>query len=77
MFAKNYYLHWIAGRANVLSKEIIYIFFNFGHGYCGSFPLCFYIYELKKCLRLLKSYFKLEILICLSYEMSFLVNMFN
>ena len=38
---KNYHLHWIAGRANVLSKYIIYIFFNFGHDFCGSFPMLF------------------------------------
>ena len=24
MFAKNYHLHWIAGRANILSKYITY-----------------------------------------------------
>ena len=32
MFAKNYNLHWIAGKANILSKYIIYKFFNFGRG---------------------------------------------
>ena len=26
---------------NILSKYIIYIFFNFGHGFCGSFPMLF------------------------------------
>ena len=26
MFAKNYHLHWIEGRANILSKYVIYIF---------------------------------------------------
>ena len=41
MFAKIYHLHWIAGRANILRKYIIYIFFNFGHGFCGSFPMLF------------------------------------
>ena len=41
MFAKNYYLHWIAGRANILSKYIIYIFFNFGLGFYCSFPMLF------------------------------------
>ena len=62
MFAKNYHLHWIAGRANILSKYIVYIFFNFERGFYGSFyfekqknselifaALYFYIYELKKC----------------------------
>ena len=38
---KNYHLHWIAGRANILSKYIIYIFFSFGRGFCGSFPMLF------------------------------------
>ena len=38
---KNNHLHWIAGRANILSKYIIYIFFNFGRGFCGSFPMLF------------------------------------
>ena len=28
-FCKNYHLHWIAGRANILCKYIIYIFFQF------------------------------------------------
>ena len=38
---KNYYLHWIGGRANIISKYIIYIFFDFGCGFCGSFPILF------------------------------------
>ena len=38
MFANNYNLHWIAGRANISSKYIIYISFNFGRGFCGFFP---------------------------------------
>ena len=70
MFAEKYNLHWIDGRANILSKYMIYIFFNFGRDFYGSFSmlfpkapvscfkknfelifaaLCFYIYELKKC----------------------------
>ena len=40
-FAKNCHLHWIAGRANILNKYIIYIFFNFGRGFYGSFPMLF------------------------------------
>ena len=28
-------------QANILSKYIVYIFFNFGRGLCGSFPLLF------------------------------------
>ena len=39
MFAKNYYLHLIVGRENILSKYIIYIFFNFGCDFCSSFAL--------------------------------------
>ena len=31
-------LDW--GRANI-SRYIIYIFFNFGRGFCGSFPMLF------------------------------------
>ena len=46
MFAKNYYLHLIAGRANILSKYIIYIFFNFGFGFYGSFPMYFQMLQL-------------------------------
>ena len=41
MFAKNYHLHWIADRGNILSKYILYIFFNFGRGFYGSFPILF------------------------------------
>ena len=97
MFAKNYHLHWIADRANILSKYIIYIFSILGVAFtvpllyyfqklqllvAKNFELIFaalyfYIYQLKKCLRFLKSYFKLEILIFLSFVVSFLVDMFN
>ena len=41
IFTKNYHLHWAAGRANILSNYIIYIFFNFGCGFCGSFLMLF------------------------------------
>ena len=41
MFVKNYRLHWIVGRANILCKYIIYIFFNFGCGFCDSFIMLF------------------------------------
>ena len=41
MFPKKYHLHWISDRANILSKYIVYIFFNFGRGFCGSFPILF------------------------------------
>ena len=34
--------NWFAGsRANILSRYIIYIFLNFGRGFCGSFPMLF------------------------------------
>ena len=32
-------LEW--GRANIFSKYIIHIFFNFGRGFWGSFPMLF------------------------------------
>ena len=35
------HLRWIAGRANILGKYIEYIFFSFGHGFCGSFSMLF------------------------------------
>ena len=41
MFTKHYHLHWVAGRANIVSIYIIYTFFNFGHGFYGSFPMLF------------------------------------
>ena len=34
---KNYHLHCISGRANILKKDIIYAFFNFGRGFCDFF----------------------------------------
>ena len=94
---KSYHLHWIVGRANILSKYIIYIFFNFGCGFYGSFPMLFskaatfwtnfkkiwtnfccivllYLRARKVCLRILKSYFKLEILIFLSFAVYLLVD---
>ena len=41
MFAKNYHLNWIVPRANILSKYIIHIFFNFGRAFCGSSTMLF------------------------------------
>ena len=38
---KNYDLQWTVGRSNILSEFIIYIFFNFGRGFYGSFPTLF------------------------------------
>ena len=45
MFAKNYHFHWIARRANILYKYLIYIFFNFGRGF--SDPFLYYFQKLK------------------------------
>ena len=88
----------ITSRANILSKYIIYIFFNFARGFYGSFPMLFpkapaycctkfwtnfccivllYLWAQKSCLRFLISYFKLEILIFLSFVVSFLVDIFH
>ena len=87
----NNHLHWIAGRASILSKYIAYIFFNFGRGFCGSFSMLLtkapascgkklwsnfscivllFAWAQNMCLRYLKSYFKLEILIFLSFMVS-------
>ena len=41
MLAKKYHLHWIAGRASILSKYITYILFNIGHSFCGTFSILF------------------------------------
>ena len=38
---KNYHLHLIVGRTNILGKYIIYIFLNFGCGFYSSFPMLF------------------------------------
>ena len=40
MSAKNYHLHWIAGRANILCKNLLK-FFIFGCDFCGSFSMLF------------------------------------
>ena len=53
--------------SNFLSKKSFVIIFS---------ALNFYLYDRKKCLRFLKSYFKLEI-IFLSFVLSFLVDMFH
>ena len=94
---KSYHLHWIVGRANILSKYIIYIFFNFGCGFFGSFTMLFskdpifrtnlknfwtnfccilllYLWARKVCLRISKFYFKLEVLIFLSFVVYLLVD---
>ena len=88
---KNCHLHWILGRANILSKYVIQLFFCFGCGFCGFFPTLFtkapalwtnfcciailYLWAQKVSLRFLKSYFKLKILTFLSFVLSFLANM--
>ena len=41
MFAKNDQLHRIKGRANILIKYVIYIFFHFGRDFCDSFSMLF------------------------------------
>ena len=38
---KDYHLHWIAARANILCKYVIYLFSNFGRCFCGSFSMLF------------------------------------
>ena len=50
---KNYHLHWIAGRANILSKYITYIFFNFWRGCYGSFSLLFSKAPASSCKKIL------------------------
>ena len=106
MFAKNYHLYWIAGRANILCKYLIYMFFQFWAWllrffFCffrsSSFFFFFFFFSFcdkknwksfllhctsicmssKVCLKSLKPYFKLEILVFLSFMVSFLVDMFN
>ena len=80
-------------QTNVLSKFIIYMFCfcvpllcyfqkyqllvvkKFWTNFCCIVLL--YLWAQKMCLRFLKSYFKLKILIFLSFVMSFLVDMFN
>ena len=90
MFAKNYHLHWIAGRANILRQYIMYIlwawllrFLSYVISKTSIQPLvvkknwtnfcCIVLLHLwaqKLCLRFLKSYFKLEILIFLPFVAS-------
>ena len=98
MFEKNCHLYWIESRPNILCRNLIYSFFNFGCDFCGSFSMLFreasafcdketLKYFLVHCtsicmsskngLRFLKSYIKLEILIVLSFLVSFLVDMFD
>ena len=87
MFAKNYHLYWIAGRADILSKYVIYIFSILGVVFAVSSLYYFQMLQLRVvkkfcciallyssaqrvCLRFLKSHFKLEILIFLSFVVS-------
>ena len=92
MFAINYHVHWISGRANFLSKYIIYIFFNFGRGCCGSFPMLFPKTP-ASCYKRFWTYFCCILFLCLSpqkvclrllkfyfrlsFFVSFLVDIFN
>ena len=41
MFAKNYHLHWITGKVNILCKNLIYVFLNFGRDFCSFFTMLF------------------------------------
>ena len=66
MFAKNYHFHWFAGRANILSKYIIYIFFNSGCGFYCSFPVLFPKAPTSCCKRVLNTF----LLHCASLFMS-------
>ena len=66
MFAENYHFHWIADRANILSKYVIYIFFNFGRGFYSSFPMLFPKAPASCCKKIL-NYFLLH---CTSIFMS-------
>ena len=98
MSVKRFHLDCIAGRANILGKYIIYIFFNFWRGFYSSFPKLFpkgFSFFLKKSSdrifvalyfifisskivpQIFKIYFKLDILIFLSFMMSFLIDMFT
>ena len=40
-------LHWIAGRADVLSKYITSMFLSFGRGFFDSFPMFLYFQKLQ------------------------------
>ena len=41
MLARIYHSHWIAGRANISVNIKYTYFFNFGHGFWGSFSTLF------------------------------------
>ena len=41
MFEKNCHLYWIESRPNILCRNLIYNFFNFGCDFCGSFSMLF------------------------------------
>ena len=95
---KSYHLLWIVGRANILSKYLIYNFTILGVAFAIPF-LCYfqklqllvvkkfwinfchvvllYLWARKVCLRIPKSFLKLEILIFLSFVVYLLVDMFN
>ena len=97
--SKNYHLHWIAGKAYILYKYIMHIFFSiWGVAFAVPFlyhfqklqllvvkkflnKICYivllFVWAQKVCLRILKSYFKLAMLIILPFVESFLVDIFN
>ena len=103
---KNYHLHWIAGKAYILYKYIMHIFFSIlGVAFAVPFlchfqklqllvvkkflnKICYivllFVWAQKICLRILKSYLKLAMLIILiimliilPFVESFLVDIFN
>ena len=40
-FSKDYHLHWIPGRANILCENLKFIYFQFWCGFCNSFSMLF------------------------------------
>ena len=60
MFAKNYHLHWIEGRANILSKYLIYVFSIL----CVAFAVAFFRYFQKLHLFVVK---KIELIFAALY----------
>ena len=89
IFAKNYHFDWTTGRANILCKYNIHLFSILGMVFVVSFLCYFQKLHLLACRnvllfawpqkmsQILKTFFKLEILIFLSFAVSFLVDMFN
>ena len=53
---KSYHLHWIVSRANILSKYIIYVFFNFAGGFYDSFLMLLPKAPASCCKKILNSF---------------------